>query len=81
MRHLRLVKDGTSFDFFKHWKLWLGISGFLIVLAMVSFGVRGLNYGIDFRGGTTIRTESTQPQISSPTRNCPPSTASSTSSQ
>ena len=61
MRHLRLVKDGTSFDFFKHWKLWLGISGFLIVLAMVSFGVRGLNYGIDFRGGTTIRTESTQP--------------------
>ena len=61
MRHLRLVKDGTSFDFFKHWKLWLGISGFLIVLAMVSFGVRGLNYGIDFRGGTTIRTESAQP--------------------
>ena len=61
MRHLRLVKDETSFDFFKHWKLWLGISGFLIVLAMVSFGVRGLNYGIDFRGGTTIRTESTQP--------------------
>jgi len=31
------------------------------VLAMVSFGVRGLNYGIDFRGGTTIRTESAQP--------------------
>lgn len=61
MRHLRLVKDGTSFDFFKHWKVWLGISGFMIVLAMVSFGVRGLNYGIDFRGGTTIRTESAQP--------------------
>ena len=61
MRHLRLVKDGTSFDFFKHWKLWLGISAFMIVLAMVSFGVRGLNYGIDFRGGTTIRTESAQP--------------------
>ena len=38
MRHLRLVKDGTSFDFFKHWKLWLGISGFLIVLASVRTG-------------------------------------------
>ena len=61
MRHLRLVRDDTSFDFFKHWKLWLGISAFMIVLAMVSFGVRGLNYGIDFRGGTTIRTESAQP--------------------
>ncbi len=58
---LKLVPEQTSFDFFKHWKIWLGISGFMILLAMISFGVRGLNYGIDFRGGTTIRTESTQP--------------------
>lgn len=58
---LKLVPEQTSFDFFSRWKLWLGISGFLIVLALISFGVRGLNYGIDFRGGTTIRTESTQP--------------------
>lgn len=57
---MRLIPDGTSFDFFRHWKRWLGISGFLIVLAMVSFGVRGLNFGIDFIGGTTIRTESAQ---------------------
>ncbi len=55
---LRLIPDNTSFDFFGRWKLWMGISGFLIVLALVSFGVRGLNFGIDFRGGTTIRTES-----------------------
>ncbi|MAC78403.1 MAG: protein translocase subunit SecF [Rhodobacteraceae bacterium] len=58
---LRLIPDDTKFDFFGKWKLWLGISGFLIVLALVSFGVRGLNYGIDFRGGTTIRTESATP--------------------
>ena len=57
---LRVIPDNTSFDFFKRWKLWFGISALLIVLALVSFGVRGLNYGIDFRGGTTIRTESTQ---------------------
>ena len=57
---LRLVPKETSWDFFKHWKLWFGISGILIVLALVSFGVRGLNFGIDFRGGTTIRTESAQ---------------------
>ncbi len=57
---LKLVPQETSFDFFTRWRLWLGISGVLIVLALVSFMVRGLNYGIDFRGGTTIRTESAQ---------------------
>jgi len=58
---LRLVKKNTSFDFFNRWKLWLGLSGALMVLALVSFLLQGLNFGIDFRGGTTIRTESTQP--------------------
>ncbi|WP_343503814.1 protein translocase subunit SecF [Alloyangia pacifica] len=57
---LRVIPDNTSFDFFKRWKLWFGISGLMIVLALVSFGVRGLNYGIDFRGGTTIRTQSAE---------------------
>ena len=58
---LRLVKQNTSFDFFKRWKLWFGISAFLMVLSFGSFLVQGLNFGIDFRGGTTIRTESAQP--------------------
>lgn len=58
---LKLVPQETSFDFFSHWKVWLGISAFLMVVAFGSFMVRGLNYGIDFRGGTTIRTESAQP--------------------
>ncbi|MBY5934018.1 protein translocase subunit SecF [Tateyamaria omphalii] len=58
---LKLVKQGTNFDFFSRWKVWLGISGLLIVLAAVSFLLQGLNYGIDFRGGTTVRTESAQP--------------------
>lgn len=58
---LKLVKQNTNFDFFKRWKLWLGISGLMMVVAFASFLLQGLNYGIDFRGGTTIRTESTQP--------------------
>jgi preprotein translocase subunit SecF len=33
----------------------------LTVIALVLWGVMGLNFGIDFRGGTTIRTESTMP--------------------
>lgn len=57
---LRLVPKDTKWDFFSRPTLWLGISGALIVLAMVSFFIQGLNFGIDFRGGTTIRTESAQ---------------------
>jgi preprotein translocase subunit SecF len=58
---LKLVKQDTNFDFFKRWKLWLGISGIMMLVAFGSFLVQGLNYGIDFRGGTTIRTESPRP--------------------
>lgn len=57
---LRLVKQNTKFDFFNRWKMWLGISALMTVVAFASFMVQGLNFGIDFRGGTTIRTESTQ---------------------
>lgn len=60
-RSLRLVPKETSFDFFRRWKLSLGLSGVFIVVAMISFFLQGLNFGIDFRGGTTIRTESAQP--------------------
>ncbi|AUR03919.1 protein-export membrane protein SecF [Phaeobacter inhibens] len=56
---LKLIPENTSFDFFKSWKLWLGISALMIVVGFASFALQGLNFGIDFRGGTTIRTEST----------------------
>ncbi|MEL7299303.1 MAG: protein translocase subunit SecF [Pseudomonadota bacterium] len=58
---LRLVPKETSIDFFSRWKLWFGISALLMVLAFGSYLIQGLNFGIDFRGGTAIRTESTQP--------------------
>ena len=57
---LRLVPQETHFDFFKRWKLWLGLSALLMVVGFASFMVQGLNFGIDFRGGTTIRTQSAQ---------------------
>ncbi|MCZ0810652.1 MAG: protein translocase subunit SecD [Pseudomonadota bacterium] len=60
-RSLRLVPRDTKWDFFRRWRLSLGISAVLIVVAFGSFLLQGLNYGIDFRGGTTIRTESAQP--------------------
>ncbi|UWR01561.1 protein translocase subunit SecF [Ruegeria conchae] len=57
---LKLVPQNTSFDFFSRWKIWLGISGLMMVIAFTSFLLQGLNFGIDFRGGTTIRTQSAQ---------------------
>lgn len=57
---LRLVPAETNWDFFGRSKITLGISAVLVVLAFASFMLQGLNYGIDFRGGTTIRTESAQ---------------------
>ena len=61
MRRLRLVPQTTSFDFFRHAKVTFGASCVAMVLSLVAWGVFGLNFGIDFLGGTTIRTESSQP--------------------
>ncbi|MFV0244848.1 MAG: protein translocase subunit SecF [Qingshengfaniella sp.] len=58
---LRLVPNETNYDFFKYQRLTLGFSALLVVLSLITFAVRGLNYGIDFLGGTTIRTEASQP--------------------
>jgi len=60
---LRLVPQDTNCDFFARYKLWLGISAFMMVVAFASFVLQGLNYGIDFRGGTTIRTDSSMPIV------------------
>ena len=57
---LRLAPEKTNFDFFKHQWLTFGGSMVLMVLAFVFWGTMGLNFGIDFKGGTTLRTESAQ---------------------
>ncbi|PKP73371.1 MAG: protein translocase subunit SecF [Alphaproteobacteria bacterium HGW-Alphaproteobacteria-6] len=58
---LRLVPEKTSIDFFRWASLTFGGSVALVLAAIVLSLVMGLNFGIDFRGGTTIRTESTTP--------------------
>ena len=55
---LRLVREKTSIDFFSKVRLWLGISMVMMVVAFASFLIQGLNFGIDFQGGTSIRTQS-----------------------
>lgn len=41
-------------DFIKHWKRWFVLSAVVTVIALYGIFVRGLNYGIDFTGGTQM---------------------------
>ena len=58
---LRLAPETTNIDFFRAQWITFGGSIVLMFLAFFFWGWMGLNYGIDFKGGTTIRTESTTP--------------------
>ncbi|TCO70948.1 protein translocase subunit SecF [Rhodovulum euryhalinum] len=57
---LKLVPSETNWNFFRFASITFGASLAAMVLSVVLFFLMGLNFGIDFRGGTTIRTESTQ---------------------
>ncbi|HLQ19495.1 MAG TPA: protein translocase subunit SecF [Tabrizicola sp.] len=58
---LRLVPEKTNINFFAIQWATFGTSIFMMVASLVLIFTMGLNFGIDFRGGTTIRTESTTP--------------------
>jgi preprotein translocase subunit SecF len=55
---LKLVPHETNWDFFRHARFTFGASMTAVAVAILLFLVMGLNFGIDFKGGTTIRTES-----------------------
>ncbi|MGR3511650.1 MAG: protein translocase subunit SecF [Paracoccaceae bacterium] len=58
---LRLVPQETNFDFFRFRTITFGISIAAIIASIILWLTIGLNFGIDFRGGTSIRTEAVQP--------------------
>ena len=53
-RTMQLFRKTTTFDFLGWRKLALIISGCLIVVSIASLSLRGLNFGIDFTGGTLV---------------------------
>ncbi|HLK94547.1 MAG TPA: protein translocase subunit SecF, partial [Nocardioidaceae bacterium] len=57
-----LYEGRVSYDFVGRRRLWYGVSLLIVVLALVGLIGRGLNMGLEFRGGTefTISTEGTQ---------------------
>jgi preprotein translocase subunit SecF len=52
-RFKRLYYGQTRFDFVRRRKLWFGFSAAVILAGIVSLGVRGLNFDIEFVGGTS----------------------------
>ncbi|WP_018391231.1 protein translocase subunit SecF [Ancylobacter sp. FA202] len=54
MRLLRIVPDDTNFDFIRFRRISFPISALLSIVALVAFFTMGLNFGIDFKGGTLL---------------------------
>jgi SecD/SecF fusion protein len=41
-------------------RLWLAVSGLLVLVALIGIGVRGLNLGVEFTGGRLVEVSTTQ---------------------
>ena len=54
MRLLRIVPDETNFDFMRFRRISFPISALMSIIALGAFLVMGLNFGIDFKGGTLL---------------------------
>ncbi|HEU5245324.1 MAG TPA: protein translocase subunit SecF, partial [Gaiellaceae bacterium] len=52
--HGQQTAKWLQIDFMRRRYLWFGISGVVILAGAIALGVRGLNLGIDFKGGTQI---------------------------
>ena len=52
---MEFFKKATSFPFMSTRKLWYGLSLGLMVLAIGSFFIRGLNLAVDFTGGVQVQ--------------------------
>ncbi len=48
------IRSWMKIDFISRRRIWFGLSATVIVLSVLALGVRGLNLGIDFKGGTQI---------------------------
>ena len=55
---LRIVPDVTHFDFTRFRRISFPISAALSILAIILFFTHGLNFGIDFKGGTLLEVQS-----------------------
>jgi preprotein translocase subunit SecF len=54
LRLLRIVPDDTHFDFMRFRRISFPLSALMSILAIMLYFTHGLNFGIDFKGGTLI---------------------------
>ena len=57
MRLLRIVPDDTKFDFMRFRRISFPVSAMLSIAAIALYFFHGLNFGIDFIGGTLIEVQ------------------------
>jgi len=55
------IPSWLKIDFIGRRRLWFGLSATVIVVSVLALGIRGLNLGIDFKGGTQIAFETPAP--------------------
>ncbi len=61
----RLYHGETSFNFVGRTRQWLILSGVVLFIGLISLvALRGLNFGIDFRGGTAWEVPTKSPSVS-----------------
>ncbi|MFF3754318.1 protein translocase subunit SecF [Streptomyces sp. NPDC002018] len=60
----RLYRGEVGYDFVGKRKIWYGISILITITAIVGLAVRGLNMGIEFKGGAVFTLPSTSVSVS-----------------
>jgi preprotein translocase subunit SecF len=61
VRLLRIVPDNTKFDFMRFRRISFPLSAILSIFAIVLYFSVGLNFGIDFKGGTLVEVQTKGP--------------------
>jgi len=59
---IRFFPDDTTFPFIRFRTVSYSLSGAAAIVSLALFFILGLNYGIDFRGGTLIEVQTKAPQ-------------------
>ena len=60
----RLYRGDVSINFVSRKKLWYTISGCIVAIAIVALAVRGLNFSVDFKGGSIFTVKAPSASIS-----------------